>query len=150
MKINQLKVQSPDFIPEEIQEGILYVSMAYSTASHKCACGCGQEVVTPFSPTDWKLTYDGEGISLFPSIGNWSYPCRSHYFIRNNKIVWAKGMSAEDIELGRLQDRDRKEKHYHSEHGTDGIRSAELKSSVSQTPKPNVLLRAIRRFFGLK
>jgi hypothetical protein len=47
----------------------------------KCCCGCGHEVVTPFSPTDWKLTFDCVSVSLYPSIGNWSPPCRAHYFI---------------------------------------------------------------------
>ena len=40
-----------DKIPEEIEEGILYVSIPYETAIHKCCCGCGSEVVTPISPT---------------------------------------------------------------------------------------------------
>jgi len=36
----------------------------YATAVHKCACGCGKEVVTPLSPTDWKLIFDGKALSL--------------------------------------------------------------------------------------
>ncbi|WP_417924835.1 DUF6527 family protein [Collimonas pratensis] len=27
---------------------------------------------------DWSLTYDGKTVSLDPSIGNWSLPCRAH------------------------------------------------------------------------
>jgi hypothetical protein len=61
--------------------GVLYVSPGYATVTHLCCCGCGAEVVTPLSPTDWKLTFDGVAISLSPSVGNWSLPCRSHYFI---------------------------------------------------------------------
>jgi hypothetical protein len=41
-----------EFIPDTIEEGKIYVSIAYATTVHKCACGCGKEVVTPFSPTD--------------------------------------------------------------------------------------------------
>ncbi len=74
-------------IPDVISPGILYVSMDYATAIHSCACGCGNEVVTPLSPSDWKLLYDGETVTLKPSIGNWNFRCRSHYWITNNKIV---------------------------------------------------------------
>ena len=77
-----------EFIPEKIQDGRLYISMKYATAVHKCCCGCGNEVVTPFSPSDWHLLFDGEKVSLHPSIGNWNFKCRSHYFIRNNNIIW--------------------------------------------------------------
>ncbi len=89
------------FIPEDVEEGVLYVSIDYATAVHKCACGCGSEVVTPLSPTDWNLTYDGETVSLFPSIGSWSLPCQSHYFIRRNKTRSVRRWSASEIETSR-------------------------------------------------
>ena len=76
-------------VPETLEDNVLYVSVEYGSVIHKCACGCGMEVVTPLSPTDWKLTFDGRSISLYPSIGNWSFPCRSHYWIRNNRVEWA-------------------------------------------------------------
>ncbi len=82
----------PEFIvsvPDDLEEGVLYVSMTYATAIHLCACGCGEEVVTPISPNDWQLRYDGQAISLEPSIGNWRLPCRSHYWIRSGQIDWA-------------------------------------------------------------
>jgi hypothetical protein len=76
-----------EFIPENLDEGILYITLEYATALHKCACGCGNEVVTPLSPKDWKLIFDGKTVSLYPSIGNWRFPCSSHYWIENNRIV---------------------------------------------------------------
>jgi hypothetical protein len=75
-------------IPDKVEEGILYISMEYATAIHKCACGCGNEVVTPFSPIDWQVSYNGKTVSLSPSIGNWNFPCKSHYWITNNYIEW--------------------------------------------------------------
>ena len=51
--------------------------------------GCGGRVVTPLSPDDWRLTYDGDTVSLWPSIGNWAFACQSHYWIRSDQIVWA-------------------------------------------------------------
>lgn len=75
-------------IPRELIDGVLYVSMEHATAIHACMCGCGREVVTPFRRDSWRLSYDGVGISLSPSIGNGALRCRSHYFIRDSKVVW--------------------------------------------------------------
>jgi len=99
-------------IPNELEEQTLYVSMDYATVAHKCYCGCGREVVTPLSPTDWKLIYDGESISLSPSIGNWSFECQSHYWIEKNSVRWAGQWSKEQIEAGRAHDRRAKQRHY--------------------------------------
>ncbi len=78
------------YIPEELAPGVLYVSMEYATVVHLCACGCGEKVVTPLSPTDWNLHYDGRNITLSPSIGNFEFNCMSHYYIRNNRIAWCE------------------------------------------------------------
>jgi hypothetical protein len=75
-------------VPENMEDGVIYISVDYATAIHKCCCGCGNEVVTPFSPTDWELTFDGKTISLYPSIGNWNFQCRSHYWIARNRVEW--------------------------------------------------------------
>jgi Family of unknown function (DUF6527) len=95
-------------IPEELEGGVLYVSMTFATAIHLCACGCGCEVVTPLSPTDWKLWFDGEHVTLDPSVGNWSFPCRSHYWISKNDIRWAPSMSETTVREIRALDRARK------------------------------------------
>lgn len=100
-----------EFIPDVLEEGTLYVSMEYATVSHKCCCGCGFEVVTPLSPTDWKLSFDGEAISLHPSIGNWSFKCQSHYWIMEGKVKWARRWSGEEINAGRNWDRHLKERY---------------------------------------
>jgi len=41
-------------------------------------------VVTPLSPTGWSLIFDGETVSLYPSIGNWNFPCRSQRLDRRS------------------------------------------------------------------
>jgi hypothetical protein len=78
-----------DFIPEKLEDRILYISVNHCVAIHKCACGCGNEVVTPIAPNGWRLLFDGETVSLSPSIGNWNFECRSHYWIKENQILWA-------------------------------------------------------------
>ncbi|KKU18959.1 MAG: hypothetical protein A2119_02640 [Candidatus Colwellbacteria bacterium GWA2_46_10] len=99
-------------IPDTLENGVVYVSMDYSTAIHKCCCGCGNEIVTPLSPTDWKLSFDGETISLYPSIGNWSLPCQSHYWITDNEVEWASRWTKRQIERGRIEEEQDKEKYY--------------------------------------
>jgi hypothetical protein len=83
-----------ELIPEVIEENVLYLSITYRTAIHKCACGCGNEVVTPLSPKGWRMTFDGQTISLYPSIGNWNFECQSHYWIKSNQIVHANKWEA--------------------------------------------------------
>ena len=78
-----------EFIPEvkNMKDGILYVSLKYKTAIHLCACGCKNQTVTPLSQ-GWTLTNDRNKMSLRPSIGNFQFPCKSHYYITNNLIEW--------------------------------------------------------------
>jgi hypothetical protein len=106
-----LKHTFVEFIPDKLEPGTLYVSIAFATVAHKCCCGCGNEVVTPLSPTDWKLIFDGESVSLEPSIGNWSFPCQSHYWVTGGQIRWSRQWSKDEIASGRAADRLAKERH---------------------------------------
>ena len=101
-----------EFIPDVIEEGILYVSNDYCTAIHKCICGCGNEVVTPLSPTDWEVAFDGKTITLSPSIGNWNFECKSHYWITRSRIRFARKWSIDEIEYGRKNDSNKKKKYF--------------------------------------
>lgn len=104
MKQVTLSHEFVDEIPPDIEEGRLYISIRYRTAAHLCPCGCGTKVVTPIKPPKWHLTYDGETVSLKPSIGRWQLPCRSHYYIRRNQIVWARPWTDKRVQEGREQD----------------------------------------------
>jgi hypothetical protein len=101
-----------EHVPDTLEPGVLYVSMKYATAVHRCCCGCGNEVVTPFTPTDWSLRFDGESISLSPSIGSWTLPCRSHYFIEKGRVVEAPSWSDEQVIAERVRDRRAKARYY--------------------------------------
>ncbi len=98
MNRQSLVLEFVESFPEPLDEGVLYVSMLYSSAAHKCCCGCGNDVFSRLSPSDWSLTYDGRTVSLSPSIGNWNFPCRSHYWIRNNRVVWDRKWTDERID----------------------------------------------------
>jgi hypothetical protein len=74
-----------------LEQGVLYVSEKYETAIHLCACGCGELTVTPFHDPSkqWTYTRDSQDrVTLSPSIGNFQMPCKSHYFIRENRVDW--------------------------------------------------------------
>src|SRR5690242_16753705 len=101
MKQRILRHELVEYLPECLQEGVLYVSFQFGTAAHRCCCGCGQEVVTPLGPTGWQLTIDSGAVSLFPSVGNWSLPCQSHYWIRGNEVIWAAQWTNSQIEATR-------------------------------------------------
>ncbi len=103
-----------EYIPDDLKEGMIYVSMTFATVAHKCCCGCGNEVITPLTPTDWELTFDGRTISLAPSIGNWNFECQSHYWIKGSRVKWVGRWSQEEIEAGRVHDRLSKEKYLDS------------------------------------
>lgn len=112
MRHTHLRHEFVTTIPESLEPGVLYISMEYATAVHSCCCGCGVEVVTPFTPNDWKMTFDGETISLWPSIGNWNEPCRSHYIIERSRVVGARPWSERQIKAEVERDIAAKRKFY--------------------------------------
>jgi hypothetical protein len=85
--------------PEYLESGKLYISKSFCLAIHLCLCGCGEQVVTPLDEIvtetkriitempygyGWILTDKGGKVSMLPSIGNYDFPCKSHYIITNN------------------------------------------------------------------
>jgi hypothetical protein len=110
-----LKHHFVEHIPEQLEPGLLYISMPYATAAHSCCCGCGEEVVTPFTPTDWKMIFDGETVSLKPSIGNWNLPCRSHYVISRGRVIEALPWTEDEIREEHHRDKAAKKEFYDRE-----------------------------------
>jgi hypothetical protein len=51
------------------------------------------------------MTFDGESVALWPSIGNWNLPCRSHYIIRDGRAIEAEPWSDQQIASERERDR---------------------------------------------
>jgi Family of unknown function (DUF6527) len=103
MKRTSLTHQFVEYIPSELADGVLYISITYSTAVHKCVCGCSNKVVTPITPADWQLSYNGDAVSLTPSIGNCGFPCRSHYWIDAGRVRWARRWTDDQIAAGRAR-----------------------------------------------
>jgi len=104
VKVYSIRPQYVESFPEVLEDGVLYISRRFSTACHRCCCGCGTEIVTPLRPTEYTLTERGGQVTLHPSVGNWNYPCQSHYVIRDNQIRWARAMTRVEINRGRARD----------------------------------------------
>jgi hypothetical protein len=105
VKITRFTPRYMDSFPRQLEEGVLYISHKFGMAAHNCACGCGREVMTPLKPTQWKLIVEPKGsLTLHPSIGNWGFPCRSHYWIRGSVVVWSYPMSDAQIQRNRQFD----------------------------------------------
>ena len=120
-------------IPKELEDGVVYVSISFETVIHRCCCGCGNEVVTPLSPTDWSITFDGETITLDPSIGNWSFECKSHYFIRKNKVVWARRFSEKEIAEVKYVDNKDKKDYYNRPSIEQSVKVSESKEEFEKS-----------------
>lgn len=93
MTVDQLEVQECVHIDKDMKEGILYLSRRFELAIHLCACGCKEETVTPLLGIGEKETKEGwnysegpNGPTLWPSIGNQKFKCKSHYYVTDGKI----------------------------------------------------------------
>jgi hypothetical protein len=112
MKLKSITRQDVEFMPKQLEPGILYVSETYGTAAHLCACGCGEKIRTPLGPTEWAVRHDSAGPSLWPSVGNWQKACRSHYIIENGQIIWCGAWTPEQVAAGRFHEEARRRAHY--------------------------------------
>lgn len=108
LKTTRLRPEFVKHFPDILDEGVLYVSEEFTTAGHLCCCGCGEEVITPLNRAQWQLIKSGAGVSLHPSVGNWKFACKSHYWIRNNQVIEAAPLSNAAIE--NVKKRDRRDK----------------------------------------
>lgn len=142
MRLDRIEPEFVEFIPSELTEGVLYVSMIYATTVHLCACGCGNKVVLPLSPAEWQMFFDGEAVSLTPSIGNWEFPCRSHYWITGNAIKWATPWTKKQIEAGRRRDQADLDSYFRSR---GAMPSGE--ESTDETPRRRGWRVRLRRLF---
>ena|ERR1039457_1518493 len=120
----RFKIQRVDYMPRDLNAGILYVSEEFDIAMHLCACGCGSKVKTPLGPTEWSVMETPDGPSLRPSVGNWQQPCQSHYWIDRGEVLWAEKWTPEQIAAGRRFEQERRDAYFE---GLDRQRSGILR-----------------------
>ncbi|WP_052049226.1 DUF6527 family protein [Rhodococcoides fascians] len=126
-----------------MRSGVLYVSITYRTTGHMCCCGCGEEVIAPLAPAQWSLVFDGETVSMYPSIGNWSLKCRSHYVIRRNQVMQRRQFTAKEIADNRAEDRAAIEKYDRAQLNCDTPHAAS-----GEPWSPRAWVRGVRRWFA--
>lgn len=91
------RVEHVDRLPAYLEEGIVYTSEEYEVAALKCACGCGHKVTLLLGDGHEVRDFGGRA-DIWPSIGVWDAPCRSHFFIKNGEVLWADRWSEEAIQ----------------------------------------------------
>jgi hypothetical protein len=90
-----------DFVPEELEPGVLHVSIKYKCVAHLCMCGCGEKVISRLAPERFRFTFDGGQVSIYPSIGNSTFVCRSHYWLEDGEVYWYPPLSDRQIDRAR-------------------------------------------------
>jgi hypothetical protein len=58
------------------------------------------------------MTFDGETVSLRPSVGNWNLACRSHYVTERGRVHEAGPWTDAQIAAERQRDKAAKARHY--------------------------------------
>lgn len=146
-RTDRFKPEFVETMPDDLDPGKLYISIRYRTASHLCACGCGRKVVTPIKPHRWRLTYDGECVSLSPSIGRWQLPCRAHYYIRDNHVRWARAFTEAEMASVLRRDARDHERYYESrETSAPAVQLPPAQPPETKSPSAwRALIRRLRR-----
>lgn len=85
---------------EKLEDGVLYVvdheDQKEQYVEFNCPCGCRKVVWIPYYKLEqqkeqhpsWGLWETDGKVTISPSILSSGFPCRSHYFIRDNRIQW--------------------------------------------------------------
>ncbi len=90
------RVEKVERLPAALDDCVLYVSEEYDLAALKCACGCGHRVTLLLG--DGHTVEDVGGLAdVWPSIGVWDAPCRSHFWLHNGSVLWAEQYSEAEI-----------------------------------------------------
>ena len=131
MKLHPIFVEVlPDF--DLVKAGELWISHKHRTINLRCPCGCGDLTVLSLHPSRWHVHFDGKSVSLGGATGGsvWAHSgCGSHYFIKNNTVIWANKINPSR----------------HSEYS----RIERNRLLASYTPQPTFSLWFKRIFLGL-
>lgn len=110
--MERIKLIEVHYLPKQLEEGFLYVSKEFGIAGHLCPCGCKNKIITPLDSTEWSFREDNGKPTLYPSIGNWQLPCKSHYWINNGLIDWSYEWTEKQIIEGRQAEEKNRRSYY--------------------------------------
>lgn len=104
MKTHYNEVVVADNLPYDTNNDTLYYSPRYSLVKFLCPCGCKHEIVLRTAEEvdvpgrKWKVQVVDNKMSLWNSIWvNWEGGCQSHFFIKDNKVIWVSDYKQEEI-----------------------------------------------------
>ena len=78
------------------------------------------------------MIFDGDTVSLSPSVGNWTLDCRSHYVIKRGRVIEAGPWSDEQVASERLRDKKAKATHY-------SIKKSEVEAASAPIKIPKMI-----------
>jgi hypothetical protein len=90
------RVERVERLPSALDDNVVYVSEDYEVAALKCACGCGHRVTLLLGDGHTVKEVSGSA-DVYPSIGVWDAPCRSHFWLRNGEVDWDEQYSEAEI-----------------------------------------------------
>ncbi|MCS6115937.1 DUF6527 family protein [Shewanella baltica] len=89
------KVELVEDEPDNVDERIIYIvgdKDFYAIAIMLCPCGCKSKINLNLIHSDkptWTIKFDNKMPTIKPSIWR-TVGCKSHFFLRSGKVVWAK------------------------------------------------------------
>ncbi|PKV49214.1 hypothetical protein ATE84_1234 [Aquimarina sp. MAR_2010_214] len=94
-EVYHLKIVSE--LPENILDRTLYLEgdpskEDYWYALLKCPCGCNERIMLNLmqdAEPCWEIRMDKNDFSIYPSVWR-TKNCKSHFWLRNRKIIWTK------------------------------------------------------------
>jgi len=96
--ITVVRIEAMSELPDQLLKQKLYVVGGASPkwAMLSCPCGCGERIDVnlmqnrkPF----WRLTVRKERATLYPSLWMARGTCRSHFWVKDGRIDWARSVS---------------------------------------------------------
>lgn len=122
--ITDIRLVYVHYVPPQLEPGILYVSKEFEVAAHLCPCHCNNKIVTPLGKTEWLFQERKGKATLYPSLGNWQLPCRSHYWITGGKIVWSYQFTEKEIQEVYAGEKAQREAYYSQKASKKKLKSA--------------------------
>lgn len=79
-----IELSETEYIPEQMEDGVVYVGRPYCSAGLLCPCGCGDKIFLRIESNVhpcWNIT----GNTIDPSIKRLD-GCLSHFVIKNGEV----------------------------------------------------------------
>jgi hypothetical protein len=95
--IKPLRAREVEELPDILSDDVVYLigdDGLWWSAAMRCPCGCMETIQLSLIQHDrpsWRAKVDPHGtVTLHPSVWR-TKGCRSHFFVRDGRIVWARG-----------------------------------------------------------